>query len=146
MIYISNQNAELVTEQSKPLPKKCTHSERETCLNCIDQKKKKEQPKKEVPAWTKKSNLTDKCVHPEGSKCLHCMQTPAYKGGIKYNCTHGEGGKCNNCVGKEFIGDAKHKSFDQYLNEKREKCKGIHDPSSKCENCLPPQEVFSKLH
>ena len=69
------------------------------------------------------------------------MSTPSYKGELKYNCLHGENGKCPNCVGKEFIGDAKHKSFDQFLNEKKEKCKGIHDPSSKCNNCLPPQEV-----
>lgn len=135
-------NAELVPEQLKPSVKKCTHSERETCLNCIDQKSKKEPVKKENPTWVKSSNLTNKCTHGEGQKCLHCMQTPSYKGGIKYNCRHGENGKCVNCTGKEFIGDAKHKSFDQFLNEKKEKCKGIHEPTSKCENCLPPQEVL----
>jgi nuclear protein localization protein 4 homolog len=73
------------------------------------------------------------------------MQTPTYKNGIKYNCQHGEGGKCPNCVGAEFIQDVKHKSFDQYLNERKEKCKGIHEPSSKCNNCIPPQEMSFKL-
>ena len=128
-------------ETSKQTVKKCSHSERETCLNCIDKKTKKEPPKKENPKWVKKSELSDKCTHGEGQKCLNCMSIPNYKGGIKYNCLHGENGKCNNCSGKEFIGDAKHKSFDQFLNEKREKCKGIHEQSTKCENCLPPQEV-----
>ena len=73
------------------------------------------------------------------------MQTPSYKGELKYNCQHGEGGKCPNCVGKEFIQDVKHKSFDQYLSERKEKCKGIHEPTSKCNNCIPPQELVFKL-
>jgi len=92
-----------------------------------------------------KSGLTSKCTHAPGQKCLNCMTTPAYKGELKYNCQHGEGGKCANCVGKEYIQDVKHKSFDQYLNERKEKCKGIHEPSSKCNNCLPPQELVYKL-
>ena len=88
--------------------------------------------------------MTLKCTHSVGQKCLHCMTPPVTKE-IKYNCQHGEGGKCPNCVGKEFIADAKHKSFDQFLNEKKEKCKGIHEPTTKCNNCIPPQEIEYKL-
>jgi hypothetical protein len=132
----------MVIESTKQFVKKCNHSDREVCINCIDQKSKKPEKKEVKMPGAKDSGLTSKCDHPEGKKCLHCMQTPSYKGELKYNCNHGENGKCPNCVGKEFIADVKHKSFDQYLNERKEKCKGIHDDSSKCNNCLPPQEVF----
>lgn len=73
------------------------------------------------------------------------MPTPNYKSGLKYVCQHGEGGKCPNCVGKEFIADAKHKSFDQYINERKEKCKGIHEMTSQCINCMPPQSLEFKM-
>jgi nuclear protein localization family protein 4 len=73
------------------------------------------------------------------------MQAPNYKGELKYNCRHGEGGKCPNCVGNEFIQDVKHKSFDQYLGERKEKCKGVHEQTSKCINCIPPHELEFKI-
>lgn len=149
-IFMSNSNAELntgkplsSTEESKP---KCSHSEREICINCVDSKKKVKEEKKSVnEELLAKQGLTSKCAHGPGQKCLHCMQTPSYKGELKYNCQHGEGGKCPNCVGQEFIQNTKHVSFDQYLNDSKEKCKGIHEPTSKCNNCIPPQEIVFKL-
>ncbi len=151
-IFLSNTNAELntiKTETSVQAKPKCSHSERETCINCIDFKKKKneikEPPKTTTEKLIEKSGLTLKCTHSVGQKCLHCMETPSYKGELKYVCQHGEGGKCPNCITKEFIADAKHKSFDQYLNERKEKCKGIHEPTSKCINCIPPQEIEFKM-
>ena len=44
-----------------------------------------------------------------------------------------------------MISNAKHKSFDQFLRENSEKCKGIHEPKSKCINCIPPSEVISTV-
>jgi hypothetical protein len=137
-------NLSTSTTDTKP---KCTHSESETCIKCIDFKKQNKQVKVDekksiLDVQKEKSGLTPKCSHNVGQKCLHCMTTPAYKGELKYTCQHGEGGKCPNCVGKEFIADVKHKSFDQYLNEKKEKCKGIHESTTKCNNCMPPQEVL----
>ena len=44
-----------------------------------------------------------------------------YKGELKYTCQHGEGGKCPNCINKEYISDAKHISFDQYINDRKQK-------------------------
>jgi nuclear protein localization family protein 4 len=151
-IFLSNPNAELnlVTEKTAQDHKpKCSHSERETCINCIDYKKEKkevkvQETKSEQDKYREKAGLTSKCVHDIGQKCLYCMSTPAYKGELKYNCQHGENGKCPNCVGKEFIADVKHKSFDQFLSEGREKCKGIHEEGGKCNNCIPPQEVEYK--
>ncbi len=115
---------------------------------------KPEEEKKHVPSENEKAGLTNKCNHGIGHKCINCMETPVlgskwlYNNQIeklKYNCQHGEGGKCPNCVGSEFIETAKHKSFEQYLKEKAEKCKGIHDTSSKCVNCMPPNEIVYKL-
>ncbi len=152
-IFLSNANAELnlgkpaAATDAKP---NCSHSDRETCINCIEAKKKTHEAKGEeaksvTEKLREKQGLTPKCIHAPGQKCLHCMQTPTYKGELKYNCQHGPEGKCPNCVGKEFIQDVKHKSFDQYLNERKEKCKGIHEPTSKCNNCIPPQELQFKM-
>lgn len=98
--------------------------------------------------------LTDKCTHNVGQKCIHCMPQ-IIPGGkhkkdnilakIKFNCRHGEGGKCPNCVDEGYISNAKHKSFENFLREKMEKCKGIHESTSKCENCLPPAELVYKM-
>lgn len=145
-IFLSNDEAQYQPEQKKEVEiKKCIHSERETCLNCIDKKKPKEVVKSEDEKLREKQGLTAKCNHSVGQKCLHCMQTPSYKGELKYNCLHGPNSKCPNCVNKEFIEDAKHRSFDYYLNSRKEKCKGTHDAETKCHNCLPPQELSFKM-
>jgi len=68
------------------------------------------------------------------------MKAPEYKGNIKYNCNHGPQGKCPNCMNKDLIEDAKHISFDEFLNIGKQKCKGTHESNSKCNNCLPPLE------
>jgi nuclear protein localization family protein 4 len=142
IVYLSNENAEFAAEERKEFVKKCAHSDSETCLNCITAKTN---DISEKPSESEKAGLTSNCIHKIGQKCIHCMETPNYKAGIKYNCQHDENGKCPNCVGKEFISDVKHKSFEQYLNEKKEICKGTHESSSFCNNCLPPQEIVYKL-
>jgi nuclear protein localization family protein 4 len=134
------------TTQTNTITKpKCSHSEMETCINCIDQKSKTKE-KTVIEKLNEKEGLTSKCVHAPGQKCLHCMSTPSYKGELKFTCQHGPNGKCPNCVGKEFITEVKHKSFEQYLSDNREKCKGIHEKTGKCNNCLPPSEVVYKMN
>ena len=101
--------------------------------------------KSELEKQREKLGLTPKCNHAETSKCLHCMSTPNYNGNIKYNCNHGENAKCPNCLGKDMIENAKHMSFDEFLNARKQKCKGSHDLNSKCNNCMPPLEVSYKM-
>ena len=60
------------------------------------------------------------------------MQTPNYKGNIKYNCNHPENVKCPNCANKDIIEDVKHLNFDEYLNKRKAKCKGTHGDTGKC--------------
>ena len=133
-------------EEKKDDIPKCNHGENEVCINCIDKKKKKEKEKelkneKIKKDILKKDGLTDKCTHPAGQKCIHCMGKVEYKGELKYTCQHGEGGKCPNCINKEYISDAKHISFDQYINDRKQKCKGTHEASTVCINCMPPAQI-----
>ena len=44
-----------------------------------------------------------------------------------------------------MIEDTKHVSFDEYLNSRKQKCKGTHDITSKCNNCIPPLELDYKF-
>lgn len=146
-IFLKNTPPKKTTEDTKSSSLKCNHGINEVCINCIDKKKKEipEKKKSVLEEIREKNGLTAKCTHKPGQKCLHCMKAPEYKGELKYTCQHGEGGKCPNCVGKEFIGDAKHKSFDQYINERKEKCKGTHELTSICINCMPPSQVEYKM-
>jgi nuclear protein localization family protein 4 len=109
-------------------------------------KKEVKEVKSELDKQKEKEGLTVKCNHPSTSKCLHCMQTPNYKGNIKFNCLHGPTGKCPNCVTKDVIEDVKHISFDEFLAKRQAKCKGTHDPNSKCNNCTPPLEHSYKFN
>lgn len=45
-------------------------------------------------------------------------------------------------MGSEFLSDVKHINFDAWIEEKKLKCKGVHKPEARCNNCLPPSEVF----
>lgn len=115
-------------------------------LKVIEKDKQKESKEnKENVLEPKKTHLTSKCSHPETSKCLHCMQTPNYKGNIKYNCNHPENVKCPNCANKDIIEDAKHINFDEYLNKRKAKCKGTHGDTGKCNNCTPPLDIVYKM-
>lgn len=105
----------------------------------------KQEAKSELEKQREKLGLTPKCNHSETSKCLHCMETPNYKGNIKFNCNHGLNAKCPNCLSKGLVDDVKHISFDEFLSASKQKCKGIHDPLSKCNNCMPPLEVSYKM-
>ncbi|MCQ2820532.1 MAG: hypothetical protein MJ252_24980 [archaeon] len=125
---------------------RCNHGENEICINCMG---KKNQQKEDKPSMFQqiqgKEGLTPKCCHPPGQKCLYCMQPVNQNEPLKYKCQHGEGGKCPNCAGNEFISDAKHKSFDQFINEKKEKCKGTHELNTLCINCMPPALLNYKM-
>ena len=150
-IYLQNSDAKSEFSNSEKLKGTCNHSENEVCINCMDKKR----PKKETnikkdskgnPLMTnedflKKSGLTEKCRHPPGQKCFYCMPTIDPKEEIKGVCNHGPGGKCPNCVDKNLISNAKHISFDQYINDKKQQCKGTHESSSVCINCMPPAQL-----
>ena len=127
---------------------KCNHGANEVCINCIDSKKKSQKSnnsetnKKNInEELRKKMGLTEKCTHGPGQKCLYCMGPVDTKQELKYTCQHGEGGKCPNCIGKEFISNAKHISFDQFINDKKQKCKGTHELNTVCINCMPPSQI-----
>ena len=131
-IYLQNSDAQSeFTSNDKPKGT-CNHSENEVCINCIDKKK----PKKEIlkkdskgnpfmndQEFRKKAGLTEKCVHAPGQKCLYCMPKVDPNEEIKGKCNHGPGGECPNCVDKNLISNAKHISFDQYINDKKQQCK-----------------------
>ena len=146
-IFLKNTPAKEIVNDVNKTNLKCNHGINEVCINCMESKKKQmpEKPKTTYEKIQEKSGLTEKCTHAPGQKCLHCMKTPDYKGELKYKCQHGEGGKCPNCVGKGFIENAKHKSFDQYINERKEKCKGTHEMTSICINCMPPSQIEYKM-
>ena len=147
------KNSDVKSEFSNPEKPKgqCNHSENEVCINCIDKKrpKKEEAIKKDSKGnplmknedFLKKSGLTEKCNHPEGQKCLYCMPKVDPNEEIKGKCNHGPGGQCPNCVDKNLISNAKHISFDQYINDKKQQCKGTHESSSVCINCMPPAQL-----
>ena len=149
-IYLSNSDAK--SEFTNPQKSKitCNHSENEVCINCMDKKpQKKEEVKKDSKGnplmgnedFRKKMGLTEKCTHQPGQKCLYCMPKVDPKEEIKQKCNHGPGGACPNCVDKNLISNAKHISFDQYINDKKQQCKGSHESSSVCINCMPPAQL-----
>jgi nuclear protein localization family protein 4 len=86
-----------------------------------------------------------KCSHGPSGKCFNCMGAEASKDEGKWLCQHGPNGKCPHCMDKEFVSDVAHVSFDNYLYEKKLKCKGVHADDVKCNNCLPPSEIRYKV-
>ena len=149
VIYLQNSDAkkEYQNEEKKPA---CNHGENEVCINCMDKKKPKNEPQKldskgqpllSYNDFRKKMGLTEKCTHQPGQKCFYCMPASDEKSAPKPKCNHGPGGECPNCVDKNLISDAKHISFDQYINDKRQQCKGTHEASSVCINCMPPAQI-----
>ena len=150
-IFLKNSEAKSEFSNDQKPKGNCNHSENEVCINCIDRKrpKKEEAIKKDSKGnplmknedFLKKSGLTEKCNHPEGQKCLYCMSKVDPNEEIKGKCNHGPGGQCPNCVDKNLISNAKHISFDQYINDKKQQCKGTHESSSICINCMPPAQL-----
>ena len=150
-IFLKNSEAKSEFTNTEKPKGKCNHSDNEVCINCIDKKRPKKETivKKDSKGnplmgnqdFLKKSGLTEKCTHPPGQKCLYCMPKVDPKEEIKGKCNHGPGGECPNCVDKNLISNAKHISFDQYINDKKQQCKGTHETSSVCINCMPPAEL-----
>ena len=141
LLIVGNEDASFRTEEKKEkVVSKCNHSRSEKCINCMEEKKEEEDKVTQLD----KQGLTSKCAHPPGKKCLSCMVEPASKK-IKFNCQHGANAKCPNCVEQGFIEDSKHTSFKQYLNDRKQLCKGLHDSNGLCTNCTPPQNLSYKL-
>lgn len=84
-----------------------------------------------------------KCNHGPGGKCLNCtvVDLKNKETNMKWMCQHGPNAKCSHCLDKEFISDTAHISFDQYLADRKLKCKGVHPSEVKCGNCLAPAEI-----
>lgn len=149
-IYLSNSNAQSEYTEKKP-EGKCNHGENEVCINCMSKHQKVEEKKvgksgKPIMSnedFRKKEGLTENCTHPPGQKCLYCMPktTEEEEKKKKPLCNHPEGGKCPNCVDAGLISDAKHISFDQLINDRQQVCKGTHESSSVCVNCMPPAQI-----
>ena len=158
-IFLNNQNAEFKSESSisttkkeedEKAKKKCNHSEREHCINCMDKIKANpdNDKKTEELKIREKAGLTSRCTHNIGQKCLYCIVIPENIGTakeLKYKCQHGANSKCPNCVENDFIEDRKHRSFDDFINMTKTKCKGQHLPTDKCNNCTPPLQVSHKM-
>lgn len=150
IIHISNKERSKdykeIEDNNKQQINSKSNKEKEIISN--DKSKiEKEKPKETKDVLvTKQTHLTSKCNHPETSKCLYCMQTPNYKGNIKYNCNHPENVKCPNCANKDIIEDVKHLNFDEYLNKRKAKCKGTHGDTGKCNNCTPPLDICYKMN
>ena len=148
-IYVKNSDVKSEFTNIDKSKGKCNHSENEVCINCVDRKRPKKVENKDSKGmknedFLKKSGLTEKCRHPAGQKCLYCMPKIDPKEEIKGKCNHGPGGECPNCVDKNLISNAKHISFDQYINDKKQQCKGTHESSSVCINCMPPAQLSYK--
>ena len=149
-IFLKNSDAKSEFSKEEKPKGKCNHSENEVCINCIDKKRPKEvivkkdskgNPLMRNEDFLRKNGLTEKCIHPPGQKCLYCMPKVDPKEEIKGKCNHGPGVECPNCVDKNLISNAKHISFDQYINDKKQQCKGTHESSSVCINCMPPAQL-----
>lgn len=131
LIYLQNPNVELkptttITTTNKPTsnnnpkieikedPKlKCNHSDRETCINCIDkikkiqEEKKVEVVKKDAKAEWDKLIEADKNKKKQPEKKVEevkKVQTEWEKAGLTNRCNHGIGQKCLNCMETPVLG------------------------------------------
>jgi len=154
IIYCSNK----IEEIEKPKATLCSHSIHETCMNCFEIKKKEEEQKKKQqllklkPEERKKaedllkinedvSRKMGTCDHPPEIKCLKCDKIDTKGMKLKYNCQHPPFMRCPNCQDSEFVENRKRISFDRYLLDNLQKCKGTHPVSNNCMHCEPPKNV-----
>jgi len=154
MIYCPNK------VESFEIPKtiSCSHSIHETCPNCIEQKKKEDEAKKkealnkmkpeERKKLEEKQRVNEEvakklgtCDHPPEIKCLKCSNINTKNFKLKYVCQHGPGAKCPNCQDSEFVENRKRISFDRYLLDNLQRCKGTHPVGNFCMHCEPPKNV-----
>lgn len=136
----------LDTIREEKLNSKCNHPPGGKCLNCLTVETANKEKPPAAGTDPKAANLppkptAGKCSHGPGGKCFNCTSVDAKDKNLyleKQMCQHGPTAKCLHCVDKDFIRNVKHVSFDHYLAEKKLKCKGVHPPEVKCNNCLPP--------
>ncbi len=157
MIYCSNK----VETIEPPKILLCNHSIHETCSNCIERKKKEEEAKKKEalnkmkPDERKKFEELQKinkeiskklgtCDHGPDVKCLKCANNNTKDFKLRYVCQHGPGMKCPNCQDSEFVENRKRISFDRFLIDNLQRCKGTHPISNFCMHCEPPKNVIHK--
>lgn len=75
------------------------------------------------------------CSHGANAKCVNCLGVTKenMKEEVK-KCMHAPNQKCVNCIQVQDprLGELKHESFEHYLIEIKQKCKGKHKPDQKC--------------
>eukprot|EP00742_Colponemidia_sp_Colp-10_P004099 GILJ01004374.1.p1 GENE.GILJ01004374.1~~GILJ01004374.1.p1 ORF type:complete len:568 (+),score=59.41 GILJ01004374.1:49-1752(+) len=119
--------SEDVTKDEKK-PSRCTHGPAAKCANCIED------------GDAKAKEVKGHCTHGPNAKCPNCLGvSDEQMKETKSACTHGPHARCPNCLEDNFIKSAKHKSFEQYLAEKRVRC-ADHPAEEHCVNCVPPRE------
>lgn len=91
---------------------KCNHPPGGKCLNCISVGNEKGKDAKKEEGDDK-----PKCNHGPTGKCLNCttVDLKDKEGVARMLCQHGPNAKCVHCLDKEFISDAAHVSFDNWL-------------------------------
>lgn len=89
---------------------------------------KQTQPQPSGAKDQKPEESKPKCNHGPGGRCLNCAQVDQKnkETTMKWMCQHGPGAKCLHCLDKQFISDTAHISFDQYIQDRKLKCKGVH--------------------
>lgn len=87
-----------------------------------------------------------RCKHGPNQKCVHCLGvTKENFSNVKAQCNHAPNQKCPNCAQDEDKMQAKHKSFEHYLSELKSKCKGMHKPEQRCQNCTAVMSFSYKV-
>jgi len=87
------------------------------------------------------SKILGTCDHPPEIKCLKCSNYNVKNFKIKYSCQHRGNMKCPNCQDTEFVENRKRISFDRYLIDDLQRCKGTHPTGNFCMHCEPPRNV-----
>lgn len=60
-------------------------------------------------------------------------------------CLHGENAVCTNCLPPPPVTNAKHMSYNQYINEEKLLCQHPHDGKHICVHCIPPLDISYKI-
>ena len=100
-------------EEEKETRNKCNHGPRDKCLNCLGVTK------------DNKDEVSEKCLHGPDAHCVNCLGvTRETFQNVSYQCNHPADQRCPNCAANEVkIKDARHQSFENFVEEIKIKCK-----------------------
>ena len=122
-------------EEKKEAKKKCSHGPREKCLNCLGVTKENHQ------------EVAGKCLHGPDAHCVNCMGvTSETFQNVGYTCNHPPGQRCANCAANDIkIKDARHLSFEHFVEDIKMKCKRKHTSDQKCQDCMQITNISYKV-